>query len=164
MQQRRRRSSLYPVMWIALVVALCVSVAFWGERIGSSIEPVAAPVVANSSPTPLPGTLIVRSDVGPLNSATLCDEVPSSVRVVTVESFTGVLISTVNCSHNSTTVVTSRPSIDGQLFAVTVPGAVRLTHPVAECEFVTNDDGTQVVMSAKTGSLLSEAQAANCTG
>jgi hypothetical protein len=35
--------------------------------------------------------------------------------------------------------------------------------PEESCQFVQNADGTVVVMSAKTGSLLSEAQAANCT-
>jgi hypothetical protein len=35
--------------------------------------------------------------------------------------------------------------------------------PAESCQFVQNADGTVVVMSAKTGSLLSEAQAANCT-
>jgi hypothetical protein len=66
-------------------------------------------------------------------------------------------------TDNPGAVAPVRPSTDGQLFSVTVPGAVRLAHPLAECEFVANGDGSEIVMSAKTGSLLSEAQAANCT-
>jgi hypothetical protein len=67
-------------------------------------------------------------------------------------ALTGVMNSTTPAPR-----VTTGSSLDGgALFQAP-------STPAESCQFVQNGDGTVVVMSAKTGSLLSEAQAANCT-
>ena len=67
-------------------------------------------------------------------------------------ALTGVMNSTTPAPR-----VTTGSSLEGgALFQVP-------STPAESCQFVQNADGTVVVMSAKTGSLLSGAQAANCT-
>jgi hypothetical protein len=159
MEQRQRASAGYSAAWIAVVVALCATLALWGARIGASFD--SGPVAASPIPTAtaVPGVVTVYTDLGPPDPAALCAEVSPPTKTVIVENTSGVVLSKLNCPGKTNTL-TSFSTLDGGIFT---PGATFTMAPADGCLFVDPSDGSQVVVSARTGSLLSEAQAANCT-
>ena len=96
MDQPRRSFAVYGALWTALVIALCAAIAVWGVQIDATFR-AAAPVASKPTGTPAPLLFTVYSDLGPPNPATLCASVPPSVRVVTVETSTGVVLSRRDC-------------------------------------------------------------------
>ena len=151
------RSRLFSAAWLLIAAALCVALATWGVSLGRELGPIALatpPVVAPPS-TAAPNIVTDYTQDGTQTTQSLCAEISPAPSSVIVESPTGTVISRANCPSPGRNATGS--SLDGGALS---PAPSSLAE---SCEFVRNDDGTVVVMSAKTGSLLSEAQAANCT-
>jgi hypothetical protein len=89
----------YRAVWGLLVVALCAALVLWGITIGASLgqDPSAAPAPVPQT-TSAPHIATVYSNIGPPNPADLCAELAPTPKEVTVESTSGVVIATVQCS------------------------------------------------------------------
>jgi hypothetical protein len=89
----------YRAAWILLAIALAICFGVWASTISNtfSAERAAAP-----APTPIataaPGIATVYSNIGPPNPTTLCAEISPTPAQVTVESTSGVVIETVECT------------------------------------------------------------------
>jgi hypothetical protein len=88
----------YRAAWVVIALVLVLAFAVWGARIGASLGP-AVPVAVAPVPraTELPGIVTVNTDVAPLSAATLCAQISPPTSVITIESTTGIVVSTVHC-------------------------------------------------------------------
>ena len=129
----------FGVVWLCLAAALCAVIALWGLQIsgflGHGGDRITAAPVARATAVPR----IVTDYTPNASSSTesLCAELAPQAATVTVETPTGVVLSTLECA-------TGTGSTSGCLFSQTTGGML-------------------IVISQKTGSLLTEAQAANCS-
>jgi hypothetical protein len=129
----------FTVAWLVLVLALCAVIAMWGAQISGSLGPVVDHVAAAPVPraTAAPNIVTDYTVDGTATADSLCDELAPHAATVTVETATGVILSTLQCATG--------------------------TQSAKDCLYGQSSDGTTVVLSATTGSLLSEAQAAHCS-
>jgi hypothetical protein len=93
-------SAWYRVVWAVLAAAILAGVVVWAMRIGTSLgsDQDAAP----SSPVPVataaPHIATVYSDMDAPTAIDLCAELSPTPKQVTVESTSGVVIETLQCS------------------------------------------------------------------
>jgi hypothetical protein len=137
--QRSTHSTPFTALWLILAAALCVVIAMWGGRIsvalGPGIDHLAAVPVPRA--TAAPNIVTDYTDDGTATTDSLCDELAPRASIVTVETSTGVILSTLQCPVG--------------------------TEPAKGCLYGQSSDGMLVVLSAKTGSVLTRAQAGNCS-
>ena len=139
MQRSRENSTRFTVAWLFLAAALCVLVSLWGAQISSALGPAVDHIAA----TPVPRAIVAPSIVtdyttnGTESAETLCGELAPRRATVTVETPSGVILSTLTCPGGAETP-------DG-------------------CLYGQSSDGMLLVISQKTGSVLTPEQAANCT-
>jgi hypothetical protein len=158
------RPDLFAAAWLLLAVALCAAVGFWGVNIGRALGPEvqAAPRTVVPRATAAPNIVTDYTDDGTATTESLCAELSPAPIAVIVESQTGTVISTARCPSPSA-FASDASTLGSPVFSVVVPDAAHLVTTVPNCQFVQNDDGSEVVMSVKTGSLFSEAQGQHCT-
>ncbi|MDQ1547428.1 MAG: hypothetical protein QOH69_2332 [Actinomycetota bacterium] len=138
MQRSEHGTTRFTIAWLFLAAALCVLLSLWGVQISSAI----GPAVEHVATAPVPRAVVAPSIVtdytsdGTESAETLCGELAPRRATVTVESPSGVILSTLTC-----------------------PGG---TEAPEGCLYSQSTDGLLVVISQKTGSLLTPAQAANC--
>jgi hypothetical protein len=77
MRNQRPSPGQFGVAWVVLGVALCGSFAVWGSRVDSALHS---------------GTAIAAS-----LPANLCVQLSPQVKLITVESVSGVVITTLRC-------------------------------------------------------------------
>ncbi|HEY1532293.1 MAG TPA: hypothetical protein VGF80_15850 [Galbitalea sp.] len=91
----------YRVLWLVLAIAMATAFVVWGSQLGASLR---SDPDDGAAPTPVPVATAapqiatVYSNIGPPNPATLCAEISPTPHEVTVESTTGALIATVQCT------------------------------------------------------------------
>jgi hypothetical protein len=138
MQRSEHRTTRFTIAWLFLAAALCVLVSLWGVQISSAIGPAVEHVETAAVPRAVVAPSIVTdyTSNGTESAETLCGELAPRRATVTVESPSGVILSTLTC-----------------------PGG---TETPEGCLYGQSTDGLLVVISQKTGSLLTPAQAANC--
>jgi hypothetical protein len=138
MQRSEHRSTRFTAAWLFLAAALCVLISLWGVQISSALVPsvdhLAVPSVSRAVVAPSIVTDYTRD--GTESAETLCGELAPRRATVTVETPSGVILSTLTCPGGTETP-------DG-------------------CLYGQSTDGMLIVISQKTGSLLTPAQAANC--
>jgi hypothetical protein len=98
MDEARRTPLAYRAAWSAIAVVLVLAFAVWGARIAVSFE-TAVPRATTPIPraTVLPGIVTVNTNFVPFSAATLCSQISPPVSVITIESATGAVVSTVHC-------------------------------------------------------------------
>jgi hypothetical protein len=129
----------FTVAWLVLAAALCALIAVWGVQLTQTLNPTAKQdAAAVPRATAAPGIVRDYTVDGAAGTVSLCSESAPPSATVTIDSATGVVLSTIDCSLDATSVATG-------------------------CLFTQSSDGTVVVMSNETGSLLTPAQAANCS-
>ena len=147
MQHGSRFPSPHSAAWLLLVAALCVVVGLWAVQLtgmlGQSVDTASRASVPRA--TVAPNIVTDYTGNGTATVDSLCAELAPKSASVVVETPTGVILSTLECPTG-----------------LTPPGESGII-PSEPCLFGQSSDGSQVVMSTKTGALLSEAQAANCT-
>jgi hypothetical protein len=139
MQRSRNTSTPFTVAWLFLAAGLCVLISLWGAQISSAIGPAVDHVAAGPVPRAVVAPSIVTDYTtnGTESAETLCGELAPRRATVTVETPSGVILSTLAC-----------------------PGGAETPEG---CLYGQSSDGMLVVISQKTGSMLTPEQAANCT-
>jgi hypothetical protein len=91
-----KASALFRAAWLVVGIALCGSLAVWGNTIAAH---VAGPMAPSPVPTPPRAGLIVTtySPTNAIEREQLCDELSPRVQTVTVESTSGKVITTLDC-------------------------------------------------------------------
>lgn len=147
MLRTTRGPSPYTAAWLLLVTALCVVVGLWATHFAGMLGPSVGTVSAASVPvaTAAPNIVTDYTSGGTASTESLCAELAPRSATVVVETPDGVILSTLDCPTG-----------------ITPPGVSGIIPP-GGCIFTESPDGGTIVMSEQTGSLLSEAQAANCT-
>ena len=139
MQRSTETSTWFTIAWLSLVAALCILISLWGVQISSALGPtadhIAAPAVARA--VVAPSIVTDYTTNGTESAETLCGELAPRRATVTVETPSGVILSTLTC-----------------------PGG---TETPEGCLYGQSSDGMLLVISQKTGSVLTPEQAANCT-
>jgi hypothetical protein len=138
MQRSEHRTTWFTIAWLFLAATLCVLISLWGVQISSAIGPTVDHVASAAVPRAVVAPSIVTdyTSDGTESAETLCGELAPRRATVTVESPSGVILSTLTCPGGT-------ESPDG-------------------CLYGQSTDGMLIVISQKTGSLLTPAQAANC--
>ncbi len=139
MQRSNHTSTRFTVAWLFLAAALCVLISLWGVQISSALGPAVDHIAVASVPHGFVAPSIVTdyTSNGTESAETLCGELAPRRATVTVESPSGVILSTLTCPGGAQT-----------------PGG---------CLYGQSSEGMLLVISQKTGSLLTPEQAANCT-
>ena len=129
----------FTVAWLFLAAALCVVISLWGAQISNALGPTLDRIAPTSAPRAFVAPSIVTDYTtnGTESAETLCGELAPRRATVTVETPNGVILSTLTC-----------------------PGG---TETPEGCLYGQSSDGMLLVISQKTGSVLSPEQAANCT-
>jgi hypothetical protein len=139
MQRSKASSTRFTIAWLFLAAALCVLISVWGVQISGALGPTVDHIAAATVQRAIVAPSIVTdyTSNGTESAEVLCGELAPRRATVTVETPSGVILSTLTCPGGTATP-------DG-------------------CLFGQSSDGKLVVISQKTGSLLTPAQAANCT-
>ena len=145
-----RTSRRYVAAWFLLAAGLCLVVTTWGSALVRVVEPTSPSGRPMASPPANAGAFLAAPTIvtdytkdGSASTDALCAQLSPTPTVVTVETPAGKVVSTIRCSTVNRSTATPLPD--------------------DQCIYVESPDGGQSVLSAKTGSLLSRAQAANCT-
>jgi hypothetical protein len=98
--QRSGSPTPFTAAWLVLVVAFCVAVGMWGAQISTALGPTVGPVAV--VPVPLassaPNIVTDYTSDGTATRSSLCDELAPHAPTVTVETPTGLILSTMQCS------------------------------------------------------------------
>jgi hypothetical protein len=97
MRNQRPSPGQFGVAWVVLGVALCGSFAVWGSRVDSALHSGTAIVAPAPVATALPSIVTVNEGVAASLPANLCVQLSPQVKLITVESVSGVVITTLRC-------------------------------------------------------------------
>jgi hypothetical protein len=139
MRRSNQTSTWFTIAWLFLAAALCVLISLWGVQISSTLGPAVEHVALASVPRGFVAPSIVTdyTSNGTESAETLCGELAPRRATVTVETPSGVILSTLTCPGGAATP-------DG-------------------CLYGQSSEGMLLVISQKTGSVLTPEQAAHCT-
>ena len=159
MQRGGEGSRRFTAAWVILAAAFCLAIGGWSSALTRAVGPLATaeatpPAATSGSTSPSIVTDYTSSQTATLEA--LCGQLSPRASVVTVETPTGRVLETLDCDGGSN-------SMGSSWFSIPVPNAVATTDPGEPCINVQSPDGGQTVLSAKSGSLLTPAQAANCS-
>jgi hypothetical protein len=97
MRNQRPSPGQFGVAWAVLGVALCGSFVVWGSRIDTALHAGTAIVAPAPVATALPSIVTVNDGVAASLPANLCVQLSPQVKLITVESVSGVVITTLRC-------------------------------------------------------------------
>lgn len=153
MQSRRAPSSPYTIAWLLVVTTLVVLVAVWASALTHTVgsaaagkETIPTPKGSAASSGVIPAIVTDYTHDGTAAPTALCNQLSPTPDVVTVETPNGKVLEMLHCRVDGSAGGTAQPSVPA-------PGA---------CLYIESPDGGQIVLNAKTGSVLSTAQATHC--